>query len=74
MLIEGNAGQSSGNAGRYVVRDGELVRIETDSSKAVGGVHVGKDMRVTDEQYKRHYELVRRVHFQGEPLLLSFAG
>lgn len=56
------AKRSSGNAGRYVIRDGELVQ-ETGKSVMRGGVLVRNETGITPEHYERHVKLLRRQHF-----------
>jgi len=56
------AKRSSGNAGRYVIRDGELVQ-ETGKSVMRGGVMVKNESGLTPEHYERHVKLLRRQHF-----------
>ncbi len=65
LLTPPRAGKTSGNAGRYVVRDGELVRVQDTAAAIKRGPSVSKDMRVTDADIKRHYDLVKRQFFMG---------
>jgi len=53
-------GQSSS---RLVVRDGQLVPVDSVSSDERGSRHLFRDQRVTSDQMERHHRLLRRQHF-----------
>ncbi len=60
MLTPKKKGASK--AGRYVIRDGELVQ-EMGKSVMRGGVMVKNESGITPEHYERHMKLLRRQHF-----------
>lgn len=64
MLTPPAGGQTNGSAGRYVLRDGELV-LATSAAPSRHAFGLGRDDRITDEQIRRHYKLVDRQHFGG---------
>ena len=57
------AGRRRGSAGRYVVRDGEVV--QDTGARATGelGVRVRHESGITSEHLERHHKLLRRQHF-----------
>jgi hypothetical protein len=50
-----------GSGGRYVVRDGEVVR--DDAVRSTLGVRVKHESGITSEHLERHHQLLRRQHF-----------
>jgi hypothetical protein len=51
-----------GSGGRYVVRDGEVVRGDTAATPSLG-VRVRHESGITSEHLERHDKLLRRQHF-----------
>ena len=52
-----------GAAGRYVVRDGEVV-LDTEARRSGSpGVSVRHESGITSEHLERHHKLLRRQHF-----------
>ncbi len=54
--------RGKGAAGRYVVRDGEVVR-EAAAARTSGGAGVRVETGITSEHLERHQRLIRRQHF-----------
>ena len=63
MLTPPSRGKRAGKAGTYVMRDGKLVLEEAIEREF--HMRPMKDLRVSDGDYKRHYDLVKRQHFMG---------
>lgn len=55
--------KQKGKAGRYVIRDGELVQEDMSKSVKRGGVLVKNESGITPEHLDRHMKLLRRQHF-----------
>jgi hypothetical protein len=68
LLTPPGASRRRGQAGKFVLRDGELVQVAEGSgskNSAATGVRVEG---ITDEHMKRHHALLRRQHFMDGPL------
>lgn len=53
--------RNKGQAGRYVVRDGEVVR--EHAAPRGSGTNVRVESGITSEHLERHHKLLRRQHF-----------